>query len=182
MQLDALTTFVYANGTPQSVVGAAGAAIPLGQPIDLLGQGVGTIPQNIIGNTSVFGVDPGIGRIRPEIQINIGTGFTTGNAATGTFALQYAADQGAAGNYQPATWYTSSETQAHAVSVLTPGQIIRLDVTPAPPEVLTPRYVRLICYPPAGENFSAGTVSAAFMTMARDDQANRQAASNYTVA
>jgi hypothetical protein len=110
------------------------------------------------------------------------TGFTTGNAATGTFALQYAADQGAAGNYQPATWYTSSETQAHAVSVLTPGQIIRLDVTPAPPEVLTPRYVRLICYPPAGENFSAGTVSAAFMTMARDDQANRQAASNYTVA
>lgn len=182
MQLDSLTNFIAPGSTPVSAVGAAGATIALGAPLDLLGSGVGTAPANIIGNTSVFGVDPGIGRIRPDIQINIGTAFATGNAATATFALQYAADQGAAGGYQPSTWYTSSETNAHAVGALPANTVIRMDITPAPPEVPTPRYVRLILYPPAATNMSAGTITFAGLTMMRDDQVNRQAAGNYTVA
>lgn len=182
MQLDALLAFVQPGATPQTAVGAAGAEIQIGQIIDLLGNGVGNAPTNIIGNTSVFGVDPGIGRVKPEIYISLGTGFTTGNAATGQFALEYAADQGVAGGYQPSTWYVSSETEQHAASVLTAGQVIRMDITPAPPEVPTPRYVRLTLKVPAATNFSAGTISCAAVTMARDDQVNRYMPNNYTVA
>lgn len=182
MQLDALTNFVQPGATPVTMVGAAGTAIQIGQTIDLLGAGVGVAPPGIIGNTTLWGVDPGIGQIKPVISIYIGTAATTGTAATGQFALQYAADQGSAGAYQPDTWYTSSETEAHAASVLSAGQQVKLDLTPAPPEVPTPRFVRLLMKVPTATNFTAGTVVFAGLTMARDDQTNRQAANNYVVA
>src|SRR5579863_8182505 len=101
MQLDALLNFVQPNAMPVSLVGAAGASISIGGVIDLLGSGVGTAPQGIIGNTTLWGDDPGIGRVKPDIQITIGTAVATGNGATTAFALQYAADTGAAGGYQP---------------------------------------------------------------------------------
>jgi len=182
MQLDALTNWVQPGATPVSMIGAAGVEIQIGQVIDLLGSGVGTAPQGIIGNTSVWGHDPGIGRIKPEIQINIGTAFTTGTAATGRFCLEYAADQGAAGNYQPSTWYVSSATEAHAAAALAANAVIKMDVTPAPPEVPAPRFVRLTMQVPAATNMTAGTVTFAGLTMARDDNTTKFAPNNYVVA
>ena len=164
------------------MVGAAGAEIAIGQVIDLMGSGVGTAPANTIGNTTVWGHDPGIGRVKPEIQINVGTAFTTASAATGRFCLQYAADQGAAGAYQPSTWYVSSATEAHAASALPANTVIKMDVTPAPPEVTAPRFVRLTMQVPAATSMTAGTVTFAGMTMARDDNTTKYAPGNYVVA
>ena len=182
MQTDAITNFIAPGAVPQSVVGAAGIEIQLGQTLDLLGNGVGQAPTDTIGNTTVWGADPGIGREKPVIQINIGTGFTTGTSATGTFRLEYAADQGAAGAYQPSTWYVSSETMAHAVGVLVANAKIRMDLTPAPPEVPNPRFVRLTVYPASGADFTAGTVTFAGLVTTPDDQANKNQAANYVVA
>lgn len=182
MQLDALNCFVLPGATPQSVVAADGVEVQIGSLIDLLGSGVGTAPQGIIGNTTLWGHDPGIGRVKPVIQVTVGTAFTTGNAAAGTFALEYAADLGAAGNYQPDTWYVASETQAHAVSVLSASQVINMDVAPAPPEVPRPRFVRLTVKPGTGAHFTAGTITFAGLTMAADQNAVKNAANNYVVA
>ena len=59
MLIDSLVSFLT-PGFPLSVVGAAGVAIP-SNVIDLLGLGVGTTPPSIIGNRTLFGMDPGIG-------------------------------------------------------------------------------------------------------------------------
>lgn len=182
MMTDALTNFIQPGATPQSMVGGAGVKIQIGQIIDLLGVGAGNAPPGIIGNTTVWGVDPGIGRVKPEIQISVGTAFATANAATGQFALEYAADQGAAGAYQPSTWYVSSQTEQHAVAQLPAGQVIRMDVTPAPQEVPAPRFVRLTLKVPTGTNMNAGTVSFAGLTMARDDNTTKNQPANYVVA
>lgn len=182
MQTDALTNFIGVNATPVSAVGAAGTEVPLGNVIDLLGNGVGQAPTSIIGDASVFGVDPGVDSWKPEILVQIGAAFTTGDAATGTFRLEYAADSGSGGGYQPGTWYVAAETGPHAVAVLGAGARIRMDLAPAPPEVPTPRFVRMALYPGAGLAFTGGTMTFAGLTMARDDVVNMQAASNYTVA
>ncbi len=182
MQLDALTNFIQPGAAAQSMVGAAGAEIQIGNIIDLLGNGSGQAPTSIIGNTTTWGHDPDIGRVKPVIQINIGTAFTTGTAATGRFCLEYAADTGSAGGYVPGTWYVSSATEAHAVSQLTANQVLVMDLTPAPPEVPRPRFVRLTMQVPAATNMTAGTVTFAGLTMAADQNASKQAANNYVVA
>src|SRR5215831_6956109 len=140
MMLDALLEFV-APGSPQSMVGTAGNAIALTNVIDILGQGVGTAPGNIIGNRTLFGQDPDIGIWTPEVQINIGTAFATGNAATANFAIQYAPDTGAAGGYAAGTWETAAELGPKPVSELSANQILRMALPPAPPNTLTPRYI-----------------------------------------
>ncbi|HEV2674144.1 MAG TPA: hypothetical protein VGV37_06340 [Aliidongia sp.] len=181
MFLDGQLQFVTLAG--QSLVGAAGVAIPSNGVIDLLGEGVGMPPANIIGNASTFGEDPGvgIGSAAPIIQCSVGTAFATGNAATLNVALQLAADTGAAGNYQPSTWTTIEETGPLAVSLLTANQIIaRLNWSPTLPG-LRPRYARLLFQVPSGTNFTAGSIAFAGVVIARDDQANKQAAKNYTV-
>lgn len=183
MLLDALDTFIGANATPVSVVAATGATIPLGNVIDLLGNGVGQAPTNIIGNTTVWG-EPGtgIGRVQPAIQINIGTAFVNGTSTpTATFALQYAADAGSP-TYQPGTWYTSSATNAHATAEMTADQVFWMDITPPPPEVTTPRFMRLVLITPAGTNYSAGTVAFAGKTMVPDQDVNKSVPNNYTVS
>lgn len=181
MLLDSQLNFVSYAGAAQSMVAGAGVAVVLGDVKDLLGQGAGTAPANIIGNATVFGEDPGIGRIRPVIQITIGTAFTTGNSATANFALQYAADAGSP-TYQPGTWETATETGAKAVSEMTANQVLKLDWAAAPPNVQRPRFVRLVMLVPAGTNLSAGTVSFAGLTMARDDQAQKNQGKNYSVS
>lgn len=182
MQLDALVSFLQFGAPPVSAVAAAGATIPIGNVIDLLGNGVGQAPTAIIGNTTLWGADPGIGRVKPEIFANVGTAFATSDSCTAQFSLQYAADTGAAGGYLPGTWYDSSQTQAHAASVMTAGQVIRMDITPAPPEVPTPRFVQLVMKTPSGEVFTAGTITSAGVTMARDDNTSKNQAANYVVA
>lgn len=182
MLIDAQTWFV-APGSPLSLVGGAGVDIPSPNTIDLLGQGVGTAPQNIIGTATTFGEDVGIGDPRVQVEAVVGTAFTTSNSCTLNVAFQAAADQGAAGNYQPSTWNTLVETGPIAVARLTAGKVIaRFDYPPAFPDNLNPRYLRLLFDVPAGANFTAGTILFAISTMVRDDQANKNAARNYVVA
>ena len=66
---------------------------------------------------------------------------------------------------------------------LTAGAVAaRMDWPAAfPANTARPRFVRLLFQVPAATNFTAGTISAAVVTMTRDDQANRQAAKNFTV-
>lgn len=181
MQTDALTNFVQPGAVPVTAVGPAGAIVQIGQTLDLLGPGVGVAPPGVIGNTTLWGHDPGIGRVKPEIQITVGTAFATGNAATGEFVIQYAPDTGAAGGYQPGTWEDAETTGFKAVGVFSANQVVRMDLPPTPPSTPTPRFTRLIMRPAPATNFSAGTVSFAGLTMVRDDQANKQAPSNYVV-
>jgi hypothetical protein len=182
MQIDSKLEFVPHTGAPQTVVGAAGATITFTGIIDLLGEGVGTAPGSIIGNATLFG-DPGegIGRTKPDIQISIGTAFTTSNAATANFAIQYAPDSGTP-TYLPGTWETAAETGAKPVSECTANQVFRLAVPPAPPNTQRPRYMQLVVLIPAATAMTAGTVSWAGIVFARDDLAVRQGAKNFTVA
>jgi len=183
MRIDSQLSFVPL-GSPLSLVGAAGVAIPSTNTIDLLGYGVGVAPnQSIIGNVTNFGADEGIGAFRPELEVAIGTAATTSNSATLNVQFQAAADTGAAGGYLPGTWNTLIETGYIAASSLTAGQIIaRFPWVPAFPANLRPRFLRLNFQPLTATNFTAGTIAFALVTFVRDDQANKFAAKNYTVS
>lgn len=179
---DAQLAFVPINGN-LSLVAGAGVAIPSPIVLDVLGQGVGTAPGNIIGNVTNFGSDVGVGGITPQIEAIIGVACATVNGATLNVALQAAPDTGAPGNYLPGAWTTLEETGPVAVGRLTAGQILaRFQFPPAFPANLTPRYYRLLFQTAAGTSFSAGTVSSAVVTMVRDDQANKFATKNFSVA
>jgi len=185
MYVDALLAFV-GIGQNQSMVGAAGQPIvmaPGGVALDLLGNGVGVAPTGIIGTAALFGTDFGIGVKRALLAIATGTAFTTGNAATWNLAFQLAPDTGAAGLYQPGAWSTVVETGARAVGDAAANTVIgRFDWPPVFPVTLRPRFARLLMQFPAGTNLSAGTIAYALVTTDRDDQSNRQAARNYTIA
>jgi hypothetical protein len=190
MRSDAQLAFV-AIGSPLSLVGASGIAIASGI-IDLLGQGVGTAPQNIIGTQSAtFGAPDamGVGGTRPELNVIVGTALAGTAGNTLNVALQGAADQGSAGNYQPSTWnniinqdgITLAEAAANTVIFRTPW-------LPPMPANLRPRYLRLLFSPatssgaiPSGD-FTAGTILSAIVTLVRDDQFNKYAQKNFTVA
>ncbi len=187
MRSDSLVAFIPI-GAPLSLVAGAGIAIPSSVIIDLLGQGVGTAPTNIIGNATLFGTDMGVGGKRPELNVSVGTAFTGAAGTTLKAALQAAVDQGVGGNYQPGTW-TDVESQDNiALANLVAGAVIfRAPWIPTMPAGLRPRYMRLLFSPqlagatPSG-NFTAGTISSALVTTTRDDQANKFAARNYSVS
>jgi hypothetical protein len=182
MILDSLLSFVPV-GANQSLVAGAGVSIASQNIIDLLGTGVGTAPQNIIGNATLFGEDAGVGMNKPQVEVLIGTAFTTGNSATLNVAFQGAPDTGSSGSYQPGTWTTLVETGAIAASSLTASAVIaRFDFPPAFPANLSPRYLRLYFQIVSGTNFTAGTIASAIVTMVRDDQANKYATKNFFVA
>ena len=166
-----------------SVVGAAGQSIPTPGTIDLLGQGVGTAPANIIGTAAVFGGDFGIGKFKTELQGIVGTAFATANGAAPEFVLQGAADTGSAGGYQPGTWEDLVTTGLMAVSNLGASAVFaRFDFPPAFPVTLRPRYIRGLMRFLAGTNLSAGTIASMFVVIGRDDTSQRSAARNYSVA
>lgn len=175
MMLDAQLSFVPPGVTQSLVVGGA-ATTQLGQVIDILGQGVGTAPANVIGNASVFGEDAGIGIWKVDLQVNIGTAPVGGN---NNFALQGAVDSGASGGYLPGTWETFAETGAKTPAQLLANSVWRMAMPPTPPDMPTPRYYRLVAISSAA--VTAGTISAAFMVQGRDDLQNKFAANNYVV-
>jgi hypothetical protein len=175
MMLDASLTFVPA-GVPASMVVGGVATTQLGQWIDLLGQGVGTAPMNIIGNTTVFGEDVGIGIWKLDLQINNGTAPLGGD---NNFALQGAIDTGLSGGYQPGTPETFAETGSKTPAQLPANSVLRMAMPPTPPDMPTPRFIRLVSVSSAA--VTAGTVAAAFMVQGRDDLQNRFAANNYVV-
>lgn len=187
MLTDALLNFLPI-GSNLSMVGAAGASIviaPAGGALDLLGEGVGLAPVNIIGNAmrGVFGTDFGIGVRKAQLVVGVGTAFATGTAATWNLAWQFAEDTGAAGGYLPGTWVTAVETGPQAVGNAPAGAIIgRFDFPPQIPPNFQPRYSRLLMQFPAAEDLTAGTLAFALVTTDRDDQANQFAANNYTVS
>lgn len=183
MRLDATCTFVpltapinMAQGTAFTVASSV---------VDLLGSGVGTAPPNIIGNASVFGEDIGIGGgfLMPKLICLTGTAFTTANSATLNIALQGAVDQGSGGSYQPGTWITATETGTMTAAQLTAAiAVARFDWPPAFPAGTLPRYLRLNFTVAASTAFTAGTIAFAGLTSDRDDQSNKYAAGNFTVA
>jgi hypothetical protein len=184
MLLDATLNFV-APGSPLSLVGGAGVSIPSTGIIDLLGLGVGVAPsERIIGlpQSGVFGEDAGIGGVKPQVQVNIGTALAAVGGSTLNVAFQGAPDQGAAGNYQPGTWQTFVETGPMTAAQLAANAVCaRFDFPPAFPPGARPRYLRLLFSPSTGGSFSAGTVSSAIVTMVRDDYAIKYAPANFAV-
>jgi hypothetical protein len=181
MRTDAQTTFVPIAGN-LSLVGGSGALFT-SSVIDLLGLGVGQAPTNIIGKASVFGTDAGIGRDKLLLDIVIGTALATGTAATLSVLFQGAVDPGAAGNYTPTTWITYDSRGPYTAAQGTANtRIARMDWPPAFPEnTPPPRFVRLGFQVLTGTSFTAGTIAYALATWARDDQANKYAAKNFTV-
>lgn len=180
MRLDSQLIFVPTT-SPLSMVAAAGASVS-SSVVDLYGFGVGVTGTNIIGNATVWGTDFGVGQgmPTPKLQISVGTAFTTSDSCTLNLALQLAADDGT-GN--PDTWTTVIETGAIAATSLTAGKIIgRFDWPPSWPDNLNPRFAKLLGQVPSGLVFTAGTIGFAGVTYVRDDQANKFAAANYTVA
>ena len=183
MRIDSQLSFVPI-GSPLSLIAAAGVAIPAPNVIDLLGFGVGVSPigNSIYGNVVNFGTDMGVGGQRPELNVVIGTPPTTGTAATLTVALQAAADAGTP-TWLPGAWQTISQSAAYTVAQMTTGAVIfRVPWTPVFPPGLEPRYLRLLFQVPAATLFTAGTIASALVTTVRDDQANKFAAKNFTVA
>jgi hypothetical protein len=184
MITDALVSFIPL-GSALSLVGAAGATFRSGI-IDLLGQGVGTAPANIIGTgRTVFGTDLGVGGNRPELNITIGTALAAAAGTTLKVALQAAIDNG---SYQPGTWTDVDSEDNISLANGTAGAVIfRSPWIPTFPPGLMPRFLSLLFSPqlagatPSGD-FTAGTISSALVTMVRDDYAAKYANKNFTVA
>lgn len=183
---DALLSFVPLGGS-LSLVAGAGVNIASPNVIDLLGLGVGVAPSDRIwGTPSVFGAPDamGVGGDRPELNVSVGTAPTAG-AGTPTLnvALQGAIDTGAGGNYQPGTWNTFAESGAIAIANLTANTVIfRCPWLPPFPANLRPRFLRLLFQIPSATNFATGTIASALVVPVRDDQFNKYAAKNYSVA
>lgn len=182
MILDATLSFVPVGGN-LSLVGAPDTDIPSTNTIDLLGEGVGTPSSNIIGNRSTFGEDSGLGAVKPQVQVIIGTQPVSGaGPALLNVQFQAAADDG---TNHPDTWMTLVETGNIALSELPDDTVCaRFDWPPAFPPGLQPRFLRLNFTGggAAGAYFSAGVVSSATVTMVRDDQANKYMPNNYVAA
>jgi hypothetical protein len=169
-------------GSPLSLVTATGAAVPSTNTIDILGTGVGTAPQNIIGNRTIFGEDAGIGGVRSMIDVVVGTAFATSDSATLNISFQSAPDTGSGGGYLPGTWQTLEETGPLTAAQLTANEIVmRFDWAAAFPPSQAPRFYRLLFTVLTATQFTAGTIAFAITTMVRDDWAIKYAAKNYTV-
>lgn len=178
MITDALLNFVT-QGSPLSLVGAAGATFA-SSVIDLAGVGSGNAITNWIGNVATFGTDLGIGEDRLLLDVVIGTALATANSCTLTCNFQLAPDNG---SNSPGTWQTVVATPAITAAQGTANsRIARFDWPPAYPENLQPRFARLLFSTPSGEDFTAGTIAYALVTMARDDYSAQYAARNYVVA
>lgn len=184
MFLDAQLSFVPV-GSPLSIVAGAGIDVPSTNVIDLLGLGAGNPPTNvIIGNVTNFGAPDamGVGGLRPELLVNVGDAFVTGTSATLNVALQGAPDAGTP-TWQPGTWQTIAETGELTAAQLTAEQtIMRMPWLPPFPANLRPRFLRLLFQVPAATLFTAGTIANAVVVPCRDDQFQKYAAKNYSVA
>jgi hypothetical protein len=185
MLTDALLSF-QPLGSPLSLVAGAGTDVRATNIIDLLGLGVGVVaPSNgnpIIGNTDTFGQADamGVGGLRPDLVVTIGTALVTATDATVNVQLQGAQDDGT-GN--PGAWQTFGESGEITAAQATAGKIIaRLPWLPPFPVNLRPRFLSLNFAIPAATTFTAGTIASALVAALRDDPFQNQAARNYTVA
>lgn len=181
MLLDAKLAFI-ASGASLSLVGATGATFTAPNVIDLMGPGVGQAMASFAGNAAVPGQADamGVGMLRPELVVHIGTALVTAGSATLTPALQYAPDNGA---NSPGTWQTIVQGPAiTAAQGVANRRIFRCPWLPPFPFNLRPRFIQMIFLTPAGQQFSAGTISVATVTVTPDDPFMLQAAKNFTVS
>jgi hypothetical protein len=175
MRIDALLSFVPL-GAPLSLIGGNANTVR-SNVIDLLGQGQGTAPTNIIGTVTNFGTDQGIGTFRPELMVALGNAVT--GATSYNIALQAAPDAGTP-TWLPGTWTTLAETGQIAIASLTANQVVaRFPWLPAFPANLQPRYLSLL-FTAVGTP-TAGNINFALVTLVRDDLAQKYAAKNYKV-
>lgn len=176
--IDSQLSFVPIGGAGLSLIAAAAANIASTNTPDILGAGVGQAPPGIIGNATLFGQDPGVGRYVPYIEFILGTALAS--AGTLNVALQFAPDTGAGGGYLPGAWQTVTETGAEAAAFWTALTPFRLSFAPTVVQQMRARFMRLLFQQSAA--VTAGLVNNAFITLGRDDQANKLAAKNFTVA
>lgn len=177
MILDSQLSFVPIGGN----LAVTSAAVPSTNVIDLLGEGVGVAPASIFGTPTLFGAPDamGVGGARPELNVTLGTSTWVGGTSLNV-ALQGAADLGTP-TYQPDTFYTFAETGAIAIANLLANTVVaRFPWLPPFPANLRPRYLRLL-FTPVG-TFSTGVIASALVTLVRDDNFNKFAAKNYSVA
>lgn len=191
MITDALLNFVPIGGN-LSLVGGAGVDI-VTNPLDLLGFGAGVNPGNdsIYGTPTNFGAPDamGVGGLRPELNVTIGTALVSAAGARLGVALQAAADAGSP-TWQPSTWQTLARTGPITVAQGAANTVVaRFPWLPPFPANLRPRFLRLVFSPLATDAapatpvaFSAGTIASAIVVPVRDDQFNKYAAKNFTVA
>ena len=180
MITDSLVAFVPVN-SPLSLIGAASATFA-SNVVDLLGQGVGQAPANIIGTATVFGTDLGVGGKRPELNVTIGVQPVVGSSSTLKIDFQAAQDLGTP-TYQPGTWRTIVSQDGLAAADLVVGAVpFRVPYLPEFPANFQPRYLRLLFSLSSLGAFTAGSIGSALVTMVRDDQSNKFAAKNFTVA
>lgn len=179
---DALVNFVPI-GSPLSLVAAASATIASPNTYDELGQGVGVAPGNIFGiSRSTFGSDLGIGDIRPELNILVGTAFAFNSGSTLKIALQGSADAGAP-TYQPSSWIDIASQDGITAANLVAGAIpMRFPFLPTFPANLLPRFYRLLFTIGSAGSCTAGTILSATVTRNRTDWAMRYAQKNFLVA
>lgn len=189
MITDRLLSFVPL-GAALSLVGGAGIDIPSSQIVDLLGPGAGVPPTAIIGNVALFGAPDamGVGGLRPELNVSIGTALVSAAGARLNVALQAAPDT--AVTFQPGAWQTIGESGPITVAQGAANTVVaRLPWLPPFPANLRPRFLRLlfqplptIAAPGTPVAFSAGTIASALVVALRDDQFMKYAAKNYSVA
>jgi hypothetical protein len=159
---------------PQSITTSA----QIGATIDLLGQGAGTPPANIIGTAALFGEDPGSGLLKPFFRVITGVAFSGGTSVN--LQLRYAADTGAGGGYQPSTWNVIVESGAVATANLLANTILpKLEFEPVFPYNLRPRFMSL--YATVVGTFTAGTIAFAGVLLGADEFAQKLAPKNFTV-
>lgn len=175
MLIDSLVSFVPI-GAPLNLSGGTQAS----NVVDLLGLGVGVPPTERIigqnGGTYFFGEDSGIGGIKPQLQVNLGTVAPAGGTSLNV-QFQGAPDTA---NSQPGTWTTYVETGVILLAALSANLILaRFDFPPSFPANAHPRFLRLN-FVVAG-TFTAGTISSAIVTMDRDDWASAYQAKNFIV-
>lgn len=127
---------------------------------DVTGAGSGVAPVMTFGNAAKaqFDIGVGDGSAIPYLLMNIGTTFTTSNAATLQVQIQAAVDS----TNSPGAYTTIVETDAFAVSVLTAGATLLLQIPKVTLGESLPRFYR-VNYVVGTGVFTAGAVTSVIL-------------------
>jgi hypothetical protein len=167
-----------------SLVAGAGVAIPSPNVIDLLGAGVGTAPPSIIGNAhcsaptrASAAVPSGDQRDhRHRARHRAAATLNTRCRPRPTRAPPATISRHLEDARRDRTAHRRAARRQHGVSRFPFLPVFPATVAPALPAPA------VLAGNNAAGSFTAGTVRLALVTMVRDDQANKQAAKNFSVS